>query len=69
MSHSLQNALKCIEQNSYYCGSDCDTMVNNVFVYGPDGKVFCGNQLSGELSGRWFDSSFFRSSEGKDGGI
>ena len=29
-----------VEQNSYYCGYDCDTMVNNVFAYGPDGKVF-----------------------------
>ena len=29
-----------IEQNAYYCGYDCDTMVNNVLVFGPDGKVF-----------------------------
>jgi len=28
------------EQNPFYCGYDCDTMVNNVFAYGPDGKVF-----------------------------
>jgi hypothetical protein len=28
------------EQNAFYCGYDCDTMVNNVFAYGPDGKVF-----------------------------
>ena len=28
------------EQNVFYCGYDCDTMVNNVFAYGPDGKVF-----------------------------
>lgn len=27
-------------QNAYYCGCDCDTMVNNVFAYGLDGKVF-----------------------------
>jgi hypothetical protein len=31
---------ECVEQNTYYCGYDCDTMVNNVFAYGPDGKVF-----------------------------
>jgi hypothetical protein len=31
---------KRIEQNAYYCGYDCDTMVNNVLVFGPDGKVF-----------------------------
>jgi hypothetical protein len=30
-----------IQQNAYYCGYDCDTMVNNVLVFGPDGKVFC----------------------------
>ncbi len=28
-----------LEQNAFYCGYDCDTMVNNVFAYGPDGKV------------------------------
>ena len=28
------------EQNAFYCSYDCDTMVNNVFAYGPDGKVF-----------------------------
>ena len=29
-----------VEQNAYYCGYDCDTMVNNVFIFGPDGKIF-----------------------------
>jgi hypothetical protein len=29
-----------IQQNAYYCGYQCDTMVNNVLVFGPDGKVF-----------------------------
>jgi hypothetical protein len=29
-----------VKQNAYYCGYDCDTMVNNVFAYGPNGKVF-----------------------------
>jgi hypothetical protein len=29
-----------IQQNAYYCGYDCDTMVNNILVFGPDGKVF-----------------------------
>jgi hypothetical protein len=31
---------KHVKQNAYYCGYDCDTMVNNVFAYGPNGKVF-----------------------------
>ena len=29
-----------IEQNLFYCGYDCDTMINNVMVSGPDGKYF-----------------------------
>jgi hypothetical protein len=29
-----------IQQNAYYCGYDCDTMINKVLVSGPDGKVF-----------------------------
>jgi hypothetical protein len=29
-----------VDKNLMYCGYDCNTMVNNVFVYGPDGKVF-----------------------------
>ncbi len=42
-----------IEQNAFYCGYDCDTIMNNVFAYGPDGKVFFfGHQFPGEL-GRW----------------
>ena len=27
-------------QNAFYCGYNCNTLVNNVFAYGPDGKVF-----------------------------
>ncbi len=29
-----------IQQNTYYCGYDCNTMINNVLVFGPNGKVF-----------------------------
>jgi hypothetical protein len=29
-----------IEKNSMYSGYHSDTMVNNIFAYGPDGKVF-----------------------------
>ncbi len=29
-----------IEQNAMYNGYHSDTMVNNIFTYGPDGKVF-----------------------------
>jgi hypothetical protein len=31
---------KRIQQNAYYCGYQCDIMVNNVLVLGPDGKEF-----------------------------
>ncbi len=29
-----------IAHNAMYCGYDCNMMVNNVFAYGPDGKIF-----------------------------
>ncbi len=31
---------KRIQQNAYYCGYDCNTTINNVLVFGPNGKVF-----------------------------
>ncbi len=31
---------KRIEQNAFYCGYNCGTIINNIFAYGPDGKVF-----------------------------
>ena len=49
-----------VEQNAFYCGYDCDTMVNNVFAYGPDGKVFFaainfpGSWADGALTARFF---------------
>jgi hypothetical protein len=43
-----------IQQNAYYCGYDCDTMVNNVLVFGPDGKVFfCAINYPGS----WLDGT------------
>jgi hypothetical protein len=48
-----------IEQNAFYCGYDCDMMVNNVFAYGPDGKVFFaainfpGSWADGALTARF----------------
>jgi hypothetical protein len=36
------------QRNAYYCGYDCDTMINNVLVFGPDGKVyFCAINYPG----------------------
>lgn len=51
-----------VEQNAYYCGYDCDTMVNNVFAYGPDGKVFLaainfpGSWADGALTARFLSA-------------
>jgi hypothetical protein len=43
-----------ITQNAYYCGYSCDTMVNNIIAYGPDGKVFfCAINYPGS----WADGS------------
>ena len=40
-----------LQQNAYYCGYNCDTMVNNVLVFGPDGKVFfCAINYPGSWS-------------------
>jgi hypothetical protein len=43
-----------VQQNSFYCGYDCDTMLNNVFAYGPDGKVFFA---AVNFPGSWADGS------------
>ncbi len=43
-----------VEQNTMYCGYDCYTMVNNVFAYGPDGKVFFA---AINFPGSWADGS------------
>ena len=43
-----------VEQNEFYCGYDSDTMVNNVFVYGPDGKVFFA---AVNFPGSWADGA------------
>jgi hypothetical protein len=48
-----------VEQNAFYCGYDCNTMINNVFAYGPDGKVFFaainfpGSWADGALTARF----------------
>ena len=52
---------KRLTQNTYYCRYDCDTMVNNVLVFGPDGKVFLcvinypGSWADGTLTSRIFN--------------
>jgi hypothetical protein len=41
-------------QHAFCCGYDCDTMVNNVFAYGPDGKVFFA---AVNFPGSWADGA------------
>jgi len=49
-----------LEQNAYYCGYDCDTMINNVLIFGPDGKVFlCALNYPGSWSDGTLTSRFF----------
>jgi len=43
-----------LEQNAMYNGYHSDTMVNNVFAYGPDGKVFL---CAINFPGSWHDGS------------
>ena len=41
-------------QNVFYSGCECNTVVNNVFAYGPDGKVFIA---AINCLGSWADES------------
>eukprot|EP00804_Cyclotella_cryptica_P031085 CCRYP_015969-RA/>CCRYP_015969-RA protein AED:0.07 eAED:0.07 QI:0/-1/0/1/-1/1/1/0/231 len=45
-----------VTQNAFYSGYECDTTVNNVFTYGPDGKVFLA---AINFPGSWADGSLF----------
>jgi hypothetical protein len=45
---------KPIEQNAMYSGYHIDTMVNNLFAYGPDGKAFL---CAINFPGSWHDGS------------
>jgi hypothetical protein len=42
-----------VTQNTFYCGYDCDTMVNNVFTYHMDSTVFfCAIKFPGSWRDR-----------------
>ena len=43
-----------VTQNAFYNGYQCDTVINNVFGYGPDGKVFI---TAINFPGSWVDGS------------
>jgi hypothetical protein len=54
VSFSTECTDELVEQNLMYCGYDCNTMVNNVFAYGPDGKVYFA---AINFTGSWADGS------------
>jgi hypothetical protein len=54
VSFPVQCTDEWLAQNAMYCGYDCDTMVNNVFAYGPDGTVFFA---AVNFPGSWADGS------------
>ena len=54
LSSQSTSTSKSVTQNAFHCRFDCDTTVNNVFTFGPDGKVFfCALNYPGS----WADSS------------
>jgi hypothetical protein len=60
VSFQMECTSKRVEQNAFYCGYNCDTMVNNVYAFGSDGKVFFaavnfpGSWADGSLMARFF---------------
>ena len=54
VSFLMECTCKLVQQNAFYCRYGCDTMVKNVFAYGPDGKVFFA---AVNFSGSWADGS------------
>jgi hypothetical protein len=59
---------KRIQQNAYYCGYNCNTMINNVLVFGPDGKAFfCANNYTGSWPDGTLTTCFFLHLKGRIG--
>ncbi len=54
LSLTSECSSEVIEQNAMYNGYHSDTMVNNIFAYGPDGKVFL---CAINFPGSWHDGS------------
>jgi hypothetical protein len=54
VSFPMECTSERVQQNAFYCGYGCDTMVNNVFAYGPDGKAFFAMV---NFPGSWADGS------------
>ncbi len=59
---------KRIQQNAYYCRYNCDTMINIILVFGPDGKVFvCAINHPGSWSDGTLTTRFFSHIKGRIG--
>jgi len=57
-----------LEQNAMYDGYTCDTAVNNVLAYGPDGKVFlCALNFPGSWTDGKLSAHFIEFIKGKIG--
>jgi hypothetical protein len=54
VSFSTECTDDCVEQNAMYCSYNCNTMIKNVFAYGPDRKVFFA---AINFPGSWADGS------------
>ncbi len=54
VSFPMECTSERVQQNAFHCGYNCDTMVNNVFAYGPDSKVFFA---AVNFPGSWADGS------------
>ncbi len=54
LSLASECSSELIKQNTIYNGYHSDTMVNNIFVYGPDGKEFL---CTINFPGSWHDGS------------
>ena len=54
VSFATEFTSEATKQNAFYSGYECDTVINNVFAYGPDGEVFI---TAINCSGSWADGS------------
>ncbi len=56
-----------IQQNAYYCGYNCDTMVISILIFGPNGKaIFCAIVYPGSWSDETLTTCFFLSHKRKN---
>jgi hypothetical protein len=70
VSFQMECTGKPMQQNAFYCGYDCDTMVNNVFAFGPNGKFFIATfTIPGSWAGGTLATWFLHQMKRKIGGF